>query len=335
MNSKSWKNYLGVLSGCSDNMMKKDPSDSTCGELNLLFDDVAYAHPWFIREHIDYAFQMLIKSLGNEKINSPSILPLNNKILAFWLRPLSPFEGIELIISAMRAGFRCVLNVNETEKPLYKGMLKMLQRSFKEMEGRIEYTDKPLSDADAWVIVGESPTPLQLTYFKKKPLFMDASNEVSSVAVIYGDESNEELELLTTDLCMYFGRSRYNTVELLVPEEYDFAKLLKSIEKYANNANHSRYFNHYEYCKAAFMVSGEAFIDNGFLLFIKGMQHARYIGVVQYSEYKSSGLHKINLKGKQVFKAKANREEGELEFGKALGPRCFSVGQFLVFLSEV
>jgi hypothetical protein len=335
MKSISWKDYVGVLSGCRGNKMGKDTTDPMCSDLNVLFDDLAIAHPWFIREHIEYAFQTLVKPMDKEKPCSPSSGPLNNKTLAFWLRPLSPFDGLELILSGLHAGFRCVIRTNEVEKPFYKGILGLLQAKFPKMEERIEFIDHPFGEVDAYVIVGESPTPSQLTYFENKPVFLDSSVALSAVAVITGNENCEELDLLATDLCMYFGRSKYNTAELLVPKGYDFVGLLKSMENYSKNAHHSRYFNHYEYRKAAFLVSGEAFIDNGFLLFIKDKQHARHIGVVGYNEYEGICLPEINTKARQLFKAEPALEDGELPFGNALGQRYLSVDRFLVFLAEV
>lgn len=335
MNNILRKDYLSIFSDCRGSQLEKHASDSICGELNLLFDDVAYAHPWFIRHHIDYAFLTLIETSDKEDINPPSIRPPNNKSLAFWMRPESPFDGIELIISGIHAGFRCVIKTNETDRSLYRGILGLLQERFPGMKERVELVDHPFGEVDAFVIVGENPTPSQLDYLKRKPVFMDTADQDHALAVLTGNENSEELDLLATDLCMYFGRSRYNTAELLVPEGYNFDDLLTSVENYRSHANHSRYYNHYEYRKAAFMVSGEAFIDNGFLLFIKGKQLARHVGVVNYSEYESSDLQKLNFKGNQIFKAKPTIDSGELAFGSALLQHYLSVDRFPGFIKGV
>ncbi len=335
MNSISWKDYLRIFSDCRESYMEKYASDSICCELNLLFDDVAYAHPWLIRHHIDYAFQTLIETSDKENVNPPSKRPLNNKTLAFWLRPTSPFDGIELIISGIHAGFSCMIKTNETDRSLYKGILGLLQVRFPGIEERVEFVDHPFGEVDAYVIVGESPTPSQLEYLKSKPVFIDTLDKAHAVAVIMGNENSEELDLLAIDLCMYFGRSKYNIAELLVPEGYDFTDLLASVENYRAHANHSRYYNHYEYRKAAFIVSGDVFIDNGFLLFIKGRKNARHIGVINYSEYESSNLQKLDFKGKQIYKAKPTTDSGELAFGSALLQRYLTVDRFPGFLKSV
>lgn len=335
MGRNLWINYSGVLSASVENKSDENQPKLMMDNQGRLFDDLAAAHQWFTRKHIVFAYQNLIFPHNNEKLNSPVIRPLNDKTLAFWLRPQLPFEGVELIIFAIWAGFQCVIRANETEKTIYQGILGLVTARYPEIDERIKFIDHPFGKVDAYVIVGERPAPSMLDYLKKKPVFLDTSGEYHSIAVVTGNESSEELNYLATDLCMYFGRSKFNIAELMVPVGYDFTDLLASVENYRDQVNHSRYFNHYEYRKAAYIVSGEAIIDNGFLLFIQGNHLDRHIGVVQYYEYKNNDLLKMNMKNRLVFKAKPDLEAGEQAFGSACGRGFYSVERFSEFIVKV
>lgn len=211
----------------------------------------------------------------------------------------------------------------------------LLVKRFPYLKGETQFLDRPFDDVDAMVIAGESPTDVQLSYFAKKPVFVDAKNQYLTTAVLTGEETQAELDALAEDLCLFFGRSKYSISKLAVPMGYDFSALLKSLESHRENGNHSGYFNHYEYRKAAYIVSGLAVIDNGFLILKKETGESRSIGVVDYVEYGPAGIVASNLKGMKLSKAKPDATKGELIFGDACKRNFDTAEEFLQFLKGI
>ena len=301
--------------------------------LNNLLEKVAYSHRWFPRNYLDYALRTLTGNAAINERDSSHPEKANGKTLGFWMRPLSPFDGFDLLLLSLNSGYKCIIRTGETEAILFKGLIDLLGNRFPYLKGRTQFTDRPFGDVDALVIIGESPTTTQLEYFAKKPVFVDSVSQYPATAVLSGEETPEELSALADDLCMFFGRSKYSISKLAVPLGYDFSALLKSLERYRENGNHSGYFNHYEYRKAAYIVSGEPVIDNGFIILRKEAGESHSIGVVDYTEYKD--METPALKGRQLFKAKPEAGEDDFVFGSACKRNFSLADEFLLFLGKI
>lgn len=330
-----WMSYLRSVSEYSGGQALKD-IDCPHGEsLNSLLDKVAYSHRWFTRGYLDFALDALI---SNAEIIDREFLisdKANGKRLGFWLRPLSPFDGLDLILLSLNAGYKCMIRTGETDAVLYKGVIELLEKRFPYLTGKTEFIDLPMGNVDARVIIGESPTTTQLEYFSKKPLFVDTISQYSTTAVLTGEETSAEIDALADNLCMFFGRSKYSISKLAVPSGYDFSVLLKSLERYRENGNHSGYFNHYEYRKAAYIVSGQPVIDNGFIIIKIETGESQSIGVVDYTEYEKGKMPEYDLKGRKISKATPEVQQGELAFGSACSRNFDLAGEFILFMKGI
>lgn len=335
MELNEWMNYLRSLSGSSRNSKGENSDCPDTEVLNSLLDKVAYSHRWFTRQNLDFALDALCNAAAMDGLDFSFSEKANGKTLGFWMRPLSPFDGQDLILLSLNAGFRCLIRTSETEAILYKGIIGLLENRFPNLKGRTEFVDRPSGGVDAWVITGEAPTAAQLAYFAKRPVFVDTVDQHLATAVLTGGESPSELDALAEDLCMFFGRSKYNVSKLVVPAEYDFSALLKSLESYRENGNHSGYFNHYEYRKAAYIVGSQPVIDNGFLIIKKETGDVHSIGVVYYIESRENEISESDLTGRQLCRAQPEILRGELAFGSVCKQNFKLAGEFLLFLKEI
>lgn len=335
MEWNSWLSYLKSMSEFSVTQTDKNVVGQDEEALNDLLEKVSFSHRWFTREFLDYAMNAFISNAAKNGPGSSFPWKSNGKVLGFWMRPLSPFDGLDLLLLSLNAGYRCFIRSSETDAILYKGIIEMLQNRFPYLKGETEFIDHPFGDVDGWVIAGEAPTNTQLAYFEKKPVFVDTVSQYHTMAVLTGEETPAQLDALADDLCVFFGRSKYSISKIVVPSEYDFSGLLKSLESYKQNGNHSGYFNHYEYRKAACIVSGEPFIDNGFMIIKKEIGESHNIGVVNYTEYRDDEMLQSAIMGCQLGKAQPETGENELIFGNACKRNFCLAGKFMVFLSEI
>ncbi|KAF0203548.1 MAG: acyl-CoA [Bacteroidetes bacterium] len=319
-----------------DFRMKKTVDEQnylTNDNIELLISKIDGYHPWFTRPHLSNALQ----SFGDGLQSGSRQLLMQNKLtsastLGFWLRPLSPFDGMMPLFVSLLNGFRCIIKTDTTEQKHYEAFFHLLENYFPGIAANAEFADKPFGTVSGYVIAGEKPAETQMKYLSSKPLFSEVLPENGPIAYITDNETNEELDALATDICMYFGRSIHNISELLVPESYDFSSLLRSLKKFDWYSNHSRYFNHYEYRKAAFLVSGESFIDNGFLLIRKNNLNARHTGVLNYREYKTSAEIMELTAGKKVYCSKPEPAKSERLFGSSVN-EFRNADRFISFLN--
>src|SRR5690606_3625055 len=88
----------------------------------------------------------------------------------------------------------------------------------------------------------------------------------NSVAVLNGNETEEELSLLANDIFQYFGLGCRNVSKLYVPEKYDFESLFKAMVHWHEITQSHKYSNNYNYNKAVYLMGSLPFLDNEFLL---------------------------------------------------------------------
>ncbi len=67
-------------------------------------------------------------------------------------------------------------------------------------------------------------------YFAKYPHIIRRNR--TSVAILQGDETKEELEALADDVMLYFGLGCRNVTKIYVPEGYTFGPMLTAFTKY-------------------------------------------------------------------------------------------------------
>jgi len=158
-----------------------------------------------------------------------------------------------------------------------------IEPGFKE---HIKFVER-LNEADAYIATGSDNTARYFHYyFSNKPHIIRKNR--TSVAVITGDETSEDLAAMGTDIFQYFGLGCRNVSKLFVPQGYDFTKFYESVESFKSVClNHHKYFNNYEYNKSILLVNGVHHFDNGFLMLVESSALVSPISVLHYENYES------------------------------------------------
>lgn len=304
----SLQNYIlnEISASCPENIRP----DSVIDEI----ENISASHPWFIKEHLIYALKTFAEGLhlldigflGNEKF-------LSGKKIGFWFRPLAPCEGLPHLLVAMLGGAVCEIITDRCNRRMLDYFIRMFENFPSVVKATYSFQESSFSnDISAIVVVGEKPSSLQIKYFSKYPVFLETAERFGKEMILSGIETQSELDEISLDLGMYFGRSIYNKSILIVPENYNFENLKVAFENFAHYSNHSRYFNHYEYRKAGFMVGSRTFIDTGVFLFTPGISSASYISVIQYyvdkirncdRNFINNGVFKSEPFGMRMFKS--------------------------------
>jgi len=137
-------------------------------------------------------------------------------------------------------------------------------------------------------------------YFKNKPSIIRKNR--NSVAILTGNETPLELELLSEDIFRYFGLGCRNVSKLFIPKNYNFDPFFNAVFKWNSMINHHKYANNYDYNKAVYLMSEFNILDNGFFMLKEDSNYASPISVAFYEYYNhlEELQQKLTSEGNQI-----------------------------------
>ncbi|MCT4666268.1 MAG: acyl-CoA reductase [Flavobacteriales bacterium] len=174
--------------------------------------------------------------------------------------------------------------------PFLSKILIFLEEDFGD---RIIFTEAPIKDFDMAIATGSNNSARHFEYyFKGKPSIIRSNR--TSIAILDGSETEEELENLGKDISQYFGRGCRSITKLYLPKDFDINAVIKGVFPFSDMVNNNKYANNYDYHRAVMMMNQEPFLDNGFMLFKENEAIQTPVSVINYEFYES----KIELEQK-------------------------------------
>ena len=143
-----------------------------------------------------------------------------------------------------------------------------------------------LTEYDAIIATGSNNTARYLEYYFKDSLSIIRKNR-TSVAVIKGDETDEELQLLAEDIFRYFGLGCRNVTRLFIPKDFELSRLFENFIHFKDIINHHKYANNYDYNRAIYLLNQEKFWDNNFVMLKEDQALFSPLSVINFSRYES------------------------------------------------
>jgi len=120
-------------------------------------------------------------------------------------------------------------------------------------------------------------------YFSKYPHIIRRNR--TSVAILDGNETNDELEKLADDVHLYFGMGCRNVTKIFVPKDYDFVRLLNVFNKYNYFKDHHKYRNNYDYNLTLHILNGKFYMANESIILFENTSVFSPIGQLNYGFY--------------------------------------------------
>ena len=146
-----------------------------------------------------------------------------------------------------------------------------------------------LKGSDAYIATGSNNSARYFEYyFNKYPSIIRRNR--TSVAVINGNESDDDLERLSDDIHLYFGLGCRNVTKIYIPFEYDFVPLLTAFKKYQYFIDHHKYKNNYDYQLAIHLLNHKYYMTNGTLLLSENSSIFSPISQLNYEFYSDMGV---------------------------------------------
>jgi len=286
-------------------------SDKTChknespDDANTFFDAFSMQikrqyefNSWFTLEQITYACKSWCNTLTYNNINSwisnYTLGKNTSKIVAIIMAGNIPLVGFHDFLSALIAGHKVLVKQSHNDKHLLPILAKYLEFVAPKFKGFIRFTEEKLENFDAVIATGSNNTSRYFEYYFGKYPHIIRKNR-NSVAVLKGDESEEELRLLGEDIFRYFGLGCRSVSKLFVPKNYDFDALFKAIYPYKGLINYKKYQNNYDYNKAVYLMSEFKLLENGFLMLKEDSSYASPIATLFYEYYDDFDTLKTQL----------------------------------------
>lgn len=194
-----------------------------------------------------------------------------------------PLVGLHDALSVLFTGHYLMAKLSTDDKVLMTWVLDQILLVFPELKERVLRVER-LNEADAVIATGSDNTARYFDYyFGNKPNIIRKNR--TSVAVLTGDETEEQLKALGEDLFRYFGLGCRNVTKLYLPKGYNLDLIFGQLVDYHYVINNKKYGNNYDYQKAIYLMNNDKLIENGFVMFLENEKLNSAVSMVHYEYY--------------------------------------------------
>lgn len=245
---------------------------------------------WFIPEFINLSVDTIVHyylqpdALHNlvQQYNIPQEQTAPKKI-GLALAGNIPLVGFHDVLCVFLSGHYAIIKPSSKDETLIKHLVEKMISWNREASSYLQLQPM-LKGCDAYIATGSNNTSRYFEYYFRNYPSIIRSNR-TSVALLTGKETTEELEKLSDDIHLYFGLGCRNVTQLYVPREYDFIPLLAAFNKYEHFINHHKYKNNYDYQLAMHILNNRYYMTNGSTLLVEDASHFSAISQVHYQYY--------------------------------------------------
>ncbi len=295
---------------------------------------------WFTQEFINLAVKQIATYYLNEKsieqvFKKYSFKP-EKKIVGIVMAGNIPLVGFHDFLCVFLSGHKMLIKLSSKDAVLFTHVLKKIIEWQPKLKHEIVLSEM-LKNCDAYIATGSNNSSLYFDqYFGKYPNIIRRNR--TSVAIIDGTESEEELQLLANDIFYYFGLGCRNVTKIYVPTNYNFEPLINVLKKFDYLADHQKLKNNFDYNLAIFLLNKNYFMATASLLLTENESFFSPLGVLYYSFYDNDNENDIisTLKDNDSIQVIVSKKH--IPFGTAQCPSLFDFADgedTLKFLAEL
>jgi hypothetical protein len=259
-------------------------------QVRSLMDTVKARNGWFTPEAVVQSFAAWGENLREEPLRQwlsvyqlPEIQESPATVAVICAGNI-PMVGFHDVLSILITGHRALIKYSSDDDVLIPAVLQLLVRIEPGFAPMIAWAEGKLHNFDAVIATGSTNTSRYFhQYFSAYPHIIRKGR--TSVAVLTGDETEEELLGLGRDIFDYYGLGCRSVSKMYVPRGYVLDTFFKGIFSYSGVVNHNKYANNYDYNKAVWLLNNENLLDNGFILLKEDTRVASPTGSLYYEYY--------------------------------------------------
>jgi hypothetical protein len=283
-------------------------------------DRAVGANPWFTKEHIALACTNISREFLNEaKLRawvSQYTLPAAPKSVGIVMAGNIPLVGFHDFVCGFVSGHYLRLKLSSKDDILLNFLLRKMGEWEPEVLEQVSIEER-LNNCDAYIATGSNNTARYFEqYFGKYPNIIRKNR--TSVAVLDGTETDEELALLADDVYLYYGLGCRNVTQVCVPRGYNFEQLLRVFTRHNGYADLNKYKNNYDYHLAIYLLNRVPYMSNESILMVENDLPFSAVSVLHYRYYDDKAQLVAQLKASEDIQAIIGK--GFIPFGDSQKP---------------
>jgi Acyl-CoA reductase (LuxC) len=284
-------------------------------------EKAGHENGWFIPEFIELSVKniagaFLQKNILEKWVAGYKLTNTNAKTVGLVMAGNIPLVGFHDWLAVFISGNKALIKPSSKDEALIKHLVAQLTAWNEDVK---EYTRFPgmLKGCDAYIATGSNNSSRYFDYYFGKYPHIIRRNK-TSVAILTGDETQQELEYLADDVYLYFGLGCRNVTKIYTTREYDFVPLLEAFRKYNYLGDHFKYKNNYDYNLALHLLNKKYYMTNGSILLIEDAALFSPISQLNYEFYNDIKELTTSLKNREELQCIVGR--GYIPFGQAQYP---------------
>ena len=286
-------------------------------------------NPWFIQQSINDAIEGIIEMLNENNLtiwlNNYGQINEKRKKVGLVMAGNIPAVGFHDLLCVLLSGNLAYIKPSSQDAILIKEIVKIINEIDKELGEKIFFIER-FNDVDAIIATGSDNTSRYFEYyFNKKPHIFRKNR--TSVAILNGDETKEEIEGLGGDIFQYFGLGCRNVSKIYFPEGYKLDTFFEGINKYSEVKNHHKYANNYDYARSIYLMNQEKFYENGFVSLIENKNFVSPMAVIYFEYYANiSDIQLAFIENQDKIQCVVSNNgwfPGSIPFGTAQKPKVY------------
>ena len=242
---------------------------------------------WFTKEHIELsANNIATQFLQREKLENwvsqykVTLLPKKVGIIAAGNIPMVGFHDL---LCGFMSGHIVIMKFSSKDNVLIRHLIEKLSEWEPKVIDQLQIGDM-LKGCDAYIATGSNNSARYFEqYFAKYPHIIRKNR--TSVAVLDGTETSEELRLLGKDIFNYYVLGCRNVTQVWLPEGYEIPKIFDALAIYEPIIHQHKYKNNYDYYLAIYLLNQVPYFSNDFLLMVQNEIQFSAVSVLHYKYY--------------------------------------------------
>ena len=289
-------------------------------------------NPWFTSDNVVLAVKNLTIMLQEDMIHEwlgryPNIACGHGKVVGVVMAGNIPMVGFHDFMCVLMSGNRFLGKLAHDDRHFLPFMSETLVEAMPELEEYISFTTERLVDFDAIIATGSNNSSRYFDfYFGRYPNLIRRNR--NGVAVLMGDEQNDDLRRLCSDIIQFFGLGCRSVSMLFVPRGYDFIPLLDLLSEYnVRLSDNHRYYNNYKYYRTIHLLDQKHHFDTGAMIVKEDVAFQSPVAVLHYQYYDTiEQLHMLLAENEDKVQCVVSNRgvfDGSFDFGNAQTPRVF------------
>lgn len=291
-------------------------------------EKASWENGWFIPEFIELAtgniarffLQKALLQAWTQKYPIPESLNQGShpsRQVGIVMAGNIPLVGFHDFLCVFISGNKALIKTSSKDETLIKHLVDKLGEWDASVKNLVEFAPL-LKGCDAYIATGSNnSSPYFDYYFGKYPHIIRRNK--TSVALLTGEETGEELIRLANDVFLYFGLGCRNVTKIYVPIGYDFIPLLNAFKKYDYLADHHKYKNNYDYNLAILILNKKYYMSTPALIMVEEASIFSPISLLNFEYYQETDKLTASLKARPDLQCIVGK--GFIAFGESQSPR--------------